>query len=114
MISRKPKLQRQRKIFKQQGKNFPRANQMNINVATWGRLLKRSSPSIQDNHTQPSSESPPSGMNICRQDVWNCLLSGHVDRPPSEYLNTHNCVFYINGIIAKILTTCCCYSELCL
>ena len=64
MISRKPKLQRQRKIFKQQGKNFPRANQMNINVATWGRLLKRSSPSIQDNHTQPSSESPPSGMDI--------------------------------------------------
>ncbi|KAL1457076.1 hypothetical protein WDU94_001749 [Cyamophila willieti] len=49
MISRKPKLQRQRKIFKQQGKNFPRANQMNINVATWGRLLKRSAPSIQNN-----------------------------------------------------------------
>ncbi|XP_026476545.1 serine/threonine-protein kinase N-like [Ctenocephalides felis] len=48
MISRKPKLQRQRKIFKQQVKNIPRANQMNINVATWGRLLKRSSPSIQN------------------------------------------------------------------
>ncbi|XP_021917778.1 serine/threonine-protein kinase N isoform X2 [Zootermopsis nevadensis] len=62
MISRKPKLQRQRKIFKQQVKNFPRANQMNINVATWGRLLKRSSPSIQNNHTQPTSESPPSGI----------------------------------------------------
>ncbi|XP_018915504.1 serine/threonine-protein kinase N isoform X2 [Bemisia tabaci] len=58
MISRKPKLQRQRKIFKQQIKNFPRANQMNINVATWGRLLKRSSPSIQNDRT--SSESPPS------------------------------------------------------
>lgn len=62
MISRKPKLQRQRKIFKQQVKNFPRPNQMNINVATWGRLLKRSSPSIQNNHAQPSSGSPPSGM----------------------------------------------------
>lgn len=48
MISRKPKLQRQRKLFKQD-KNFPRANQMNINVATWGRLLKRSSPGIQQN-----------------------------------------------------------------
>lgn len=59
MISRKPKLQRQRKIFKQQVKNFPRANQMNINVATWGRLLKRSSPSIQ--HGRNQSESPPSG-----------------------------------------------------
>ncbi|XP_054290402.1 serine/threonine-protein kinase N-like [Macrosteles quadrilineatus] len=58
MISRKPKLQRQRKIFKQQVKNFPRAKQMNINVATWGRLLKRSSPSIQNSRTH--SESPPS------------------------------------------------------
>ncbi|XP_046679636.1 serine/threonine-protein kinase N isoform X1 [Homalodisca vitripennis] len=58
MISRKPKLQRQRKIFKQQVKNFPRAKQMNINVATWGRLLKRSSPSIQ--HGRAHSESPPS------------------------------------------------------
>lgn len=49
MISRRPKLQRQRKIFKQEVKNLPRANQMNINVATWGRLLKRSSPGIQQN-----------------------------------------------------------------
>ncbi|KAF4531920.1 hypothetical protein B566_EDAN000949, partial [Ephemera danica] len=55
MISRKPKLQRQRKIFKQQGKNFPRPNQMNINVATWGRLIKRSAPAMQAQH-QPSLE----------------------------------------------------------
>lgn len=40
MITRKPKLRRQRKIFRQQGK-MDRAGQMNINVATWGRLLKR-------------------------------------------------------------------------
>ncbi|XP_024872748.1 serine/threonine-protein kinase N isoform X3 [Temnothorax curvispinosus] len=59
MISRKPKLQRQRKIFKQQVKNFPRANQMNINVATWGRLLKRSAPSLHN--SSRNSESPPSG-----------------------------------------------------
>ncbi|XP_061507650.1 serine/threonine-protein kinase N isoform X6 [Anopheles gambiae] len=46
MISRKPKLQRQRMIFnKQQVKNIPRAKQMNINVATWGRLLKRNTTS---------------------------------------------------------------------
>lgn len=68
MISRKPKLQRQRKIFKQQVKNFPRATQMNINVATWGRLLKRSSPSIQNNNShgnsRSASESPPSGRSI--------------------------------------------------
>lgn len=64
MISRKPKLQRQRKIFKQQVKNFPRAKQMNINVATWGRLLKRSSPSIQHAHSRTHSESPPVSGNL--------------------------------------------------
>ncbi|XP_033234512.1 serine/threonine-protein kinase N isoform X10 [Drosophila pseudoobscura] len=45
MISQKPKLRRQRMIFnRQQAKNIPRAKQMNINVATWGRLLKRNAP----------------------------------------------------------------------
>ncbi|XP_076054617.1 serine/threonine-protein kinase N isoform X10 [Oratosquilla oratoria] len=39
MISRKPKLQRQKKLFRQKGK-MPRPNQMNINVAAWGRLIK--------------------------------------------------------------------------
>lgn len=56
MITRRPRLQRQKKIFKHD-KNFPRANQMNINVATWGRLIKRSSPSgLQQNRSiTPSS-----------------------------------------------------------
>ena len=39
MISRKPQLRRQKKIFKQKGKVL-RPNQMNINVAAWGRLIK--------------------------------------------------------------------------
>lgn len=54
MITRRPKLKRQRKIFKQEVKNFPRAPQMNINVATWGRLLKRSTPAIQVRTAPPS------------------------------------------------------------
>ncbi|XP_017066077.1 serine/threonine-protein kinase N isoform X6 [Drosophila eugracilis] len=45
MISQKPKLRRQRMIFnRQQAKNISRAKQLNINVATWGRLLKRNAP----------------------------------------------------------------------
>ncbi|XP_046979106.1 serine/threonine-protein kinase N [Vanessa cardui] len=50
IISRKPKLQRQRKIFKQQGKNIPRPSygEMHIPAVVLGRLLKRSSPSIQN------------------------------------------------------------------
>ncbi|KAM9242815.1 serine/threonine-protein kinase N2 isoform 2-T2 [Dugong dugon] len=42
VIERRPKLQRQKKIFSiQQGKTFLRAPQMNINIATWGRLVRR-------------------------------------------------------------------------
>lgn len=66
MISRKPKLQRQRMIFnKTQVKNMPRAKQMNINVATWGRLLKRSTPSIQSQPrgTEPSQVSAVSSAS---------------------------------------------------
>lgn len=69
MISRKPKLQRQRMIFnKTQVKNIPRAKQMNINVATWGRLLKRNTPNIQNDQEQASSAassvSMPTNENI--------------------------------------------------
>ncbi|NXN55241.1 PKN2 kinase, partial [Rynchops niger] len=40
VIERKPRLQRQKRIFpKQKGKEFLRAPQMNLNVAAWGRLM---------------------------------------------------------------------------
>ncbi|MEE6514000.1 hypothetical protein FKM82_021914 [Ascaphus truei] len=40
VIERRGKLQRQKRIFpKQKGKDFLRATQMNINLATWGRLM---------------------------------------------------------------------------
>ncbi|XP_062553016.1 serine/threonine-protein kinase N isoform X4 [Armigeres subalbatus] len=67
MISRKPKLQRQRMIFnKQQVKNIPRAKQMNINVATWGRLLKRntSTPAAGTAGAQPMITSPTTPSTI--------------------------------------------------
>ncbi|XP_029726331.2 serine/threonine-protein kinase N isoform X6 [Aedes albopictus] len=67
MISRKPKLQRQRMIFnKQQVKNIPRAKQMNINVATWGRLLKRntSTPAAGTAGTQPMITTPTTASTI--------------------------------------------------
>ncbi|XP_050527404.1 serine/threonine-protein kinase N isoform X2 [Daktulosphaira vitifoliae] len=60
MITPQPRLQRQRKIFKQQAKNFPRANGMNI--AAWGRLLKRSSHSIQNSSSVPVY--PMSNANV--------------------------------------------------
>ncbi|KAG8178722.1 hypothetical protein JTE90_023268 [Oedothorax gibbosus] len=70
MISRKPRLQRQRKLFRHKGKNFLRPGQMNINVATWGRLMKRAMP--QACSEQSSTISPP-----------NCLMtpSSNKSRP---------------------------------
>ncbi|XP_063618787.1 serine/threonine-protein kinase N [Cydia splendana] len=65
IISRKPKLQRQRKIFKQQGKNIPRPSygEMHIPAVVLGRLLKRSSPSIQNN-IQTAHITPPQQLNF--------------------------------------------------
>lgn len=90
MISRKPKLQRQRLIFnKQQAKNIPRAKQMNINVATWGRLLKRSTPSVQN---QTGSATPSmltheeytrGGMNP-QQLIFDRTMEDEVAETPGE------------------------------
>lgn len=64
IISRKPKLQRQKKIFKQQGKNIPRSSygDMHIPAVVLGRLLKRSSPSIQN--IQSAHISHPHHLNF--------------------------------------------------
>ncbi|XP_032906609.1 serine/threonine-protein kinase N2-like [Amblyraja radiata] len=57
VIERITKLRRQKKIFsKQQGKTFLRAPQMNINIATWGRLLRKAFPTVNSTGTySPSS-----------------------------------------------------------
>ncbi|XP_036409833.1 serine/threonine-protein kinase N2-like isoform X2 [Megalops cyprinoides] len=67
VIERRPKLQRQKKIFsKQQGKTFLRAPQMNINIATWGRLVRRAIPSVSNSFSpqvpELASESTPSSQ----------------------------------------------------
>ena len=66
LITRKPKLRRQRKIFRQQGK-MPRADQMNINVATWGRLLKKNINMTKSNLVQEPRglESDPMAGRKC-------------------------------------------------
>ncbi|KAM9482958.1 serine/threonine-protein kinase N2 isoform 2-T2 [Clarias gariepinus] len=68
VIERRPKLQRQKKIFsKQQGKTFLRAPQMNINIATWGRLMRRAIPSVNNSFSPQVAElgsalSPETGI----------------------------------------------------
>lgn len=83
MISQKPKLQRQRMIFnKQQVKNIPRAKQMNINVATWGRLLKRNAPSSThlDSGIATANRTRDSESSISRTPS-----SGTIDQEPEPY-----------------------------
>lgn len=65
MISRKPKLQRQRMIYNKQAKNIPRAKQMDINIATWGRLLKRSTRTGQQQNqvSTPTTPHPSNGSS---------------------------------------------------
>ncbi|XP_055102383.1 serine/threonine-protein kinase N2-like [Symphalangus syndactylus] len=58
VVERRPKLQKQKKIFsKQQGKRFLRVPQMNINIATWGRLVRRAIPTV--NHSGTFSPQAP-------------------------------------------------------
>ncbi|KAF3849428.1 hypothetical protein F7725_015925, partial [Dissostichus mawsoni] len=66
VIERRSKLQRQRRIFpKEKGKDFLRAAQMNMNFATWGRLMMSILPPCSS--LEPMS--PP--------------LAGHLTGPPS-------------------------------
>lgn len=55
-----------------QVKNIPRAKQMNINVATWGRLLKRSTPTIQNQQ---------SGTDMARRSPSNDSFCGTSSQP---------------------------------
>ncbi|XP_021947883.1 serine/threonine-protein kinase N isoform X5 [Folsomia candida] len=82
MISRKPKLQRQRKIFKQQGKNVPRPTQLNINVATWGRLIKRS------NQIPPPPYTP--GTPTHNQSISGPNASSQISSQQSNILNNNS------------------------
>uniref|UniRef100_A0A671RIK5 protein kinase C n=1 Tax=Sinocyclocheilus anshuiensis TaxID=1608454 RepID=A0A671RIK5_9TELE len=82
VIERHPKLQRQKRIFpKEKGKNFLRAAQMNMNFATWGRLMMSVLPPCNSTVTAlspplPGSEpmSPPSNPTTDASLSGVCLL----------------------------------------
>uniref|UniRef100_A0A674AJH5 protein kinase C n=1 Tax=Salmo trutta TaxID=8032 RepID=A0A674AJH5_SALTR len=73
VIERRPKLQRQKKIFsKQQGKTFLRAPQMNINIATWGRLVRRALPTVSPQVAETGTSSLP-GSPTPTRCVYVCV-----------------------------------------
>uniref|UniRef100_A0A671PJ06 protein kinase C n=1 Tax=Sinocyclocheilus anshuiensis TaxID=1608454 RepID=A0A671PJ06_9TELE len=80
VIERGPRLQRQRKVFsKQQGKAFLRAKQMNVDMATWVRLLKNAIPMSSSTHSYTHhSNTHNSSSEISIQKIQ---LDG--DSPPS-------------------------------
>ncbi|XP_075471718.1 serine/threonine-protein kinase N2 isoform X1 [Ascaphus truei] len=81
VIERRPKLQRQKKIFsKQQGKTFLRAPQMNINIATWGRLVRRAIPTV--NHTGTYSPQVSVPVSVPVVDSRNLDLSPSASESP--------------------------------
>lgn len=67
VISRKPKLQRQRNIFpKHKGKNLIRPNQANMNFAIWTRLLMRD---MQQNNSKGMTAPSPSNLALLQQNA---------------------------------------------
>jgi len=88
MISRRPKLQRQ-KLFRLKNKNILRPNLMNINVATWGRLLKRAFPQASADQSLTSSSYSSANLNLRPSDAGlaNLSLSENDQRKFSEESN---------------------------
>uniref|UniRef100_A0A8C7UN53 protein kinase C n=1 Tax=Oncorhynchus mykiss TaxID=8022 RepID=A0A8C7UN53_ONCMY len=91
VIERRPKLQRQKKIFsKQQGKTFLRAPQMNINIATWGRLVRRAlptvSPQVAETGTSslPGSPTPTRLVVLCGNQTHNPGVASTMLSLPTE------------------------------
>ncbi|XP_072297905.1 serine/threonine-protein kinase N2 isoform X2 [Eucyclogobius newberryi] len=95
VIERRTKLQRQKKIFsKQQGKTFLRAPQMNINIATWGRLVRRAIPTVSTNSFSPQAaesghSSLPGSPTPCSDPLVTKL---DFDKEPSPGPKRHTCL----------------------
>uniref|UniRef100_A0A4W3HLA6 protein kinase C n=1 Tax=Callorhinchus milii TaxID=7868 RepID=A0A4W3HLA6_CALMI len=83
VIERRPKLQRQKKIFpKQQGKTFLRAPQMNINIATWGRLMRRAVPTVNSSGTFSPPASIPAAVPVDVAHSENTESTGYLEFDP--------------------------------
>ncbi|XP_060096689.1 serine/threonine-protein kinase N1 isoform X2 [Heteronotia binoei] len=107
VIERIPKLQRQKKIFsKQQGKAFLRARQMNIDIATWVRLLRRVIPTANTTGTySPSTQmTATSGSEIRHSlnsgDIAIEKLSLEGDRAQVEHVGQDD-----HDLPSKVLLT---------
>uniref|UniRef100_A0A671YCH2 protein kinase C n=1 Tax=Sparus aurata TaxID=8175 RepID=A0A671YCH2_SPAAU len=111
VIERRSKLQRQRRIFpKEKGKDFLRAAQMNMNFATWGRLmmtilppcssLEPMSPPLAGPNTGSTSSIIHSGVEFF--SVCCFLLSCSMDE--GLQMDDFNCISVLGrGHFGKVL-----------
>uniref|UniRef100_A0A8C7HN33 protein kinase C n=1 Tax=Oncorhynchus kisutch TaxID=8019 RepID=A0A8C7HN33_ONCKI len=96
VIERRPKLQRQKKIFsKQQGKTFLRAPQMNINIATWGRLVRRALPTVSPQVAETGISSLPGSPTPIRCVSCATLNTTTLPHPPKK------CVMLLQDALAS-------------
>lgn len=87
LIRPRPNLRRQQKLFtKRKGKDLLRAGNMNLDVLTWTRLLKRGMP----NNCYDSATSPQSPMN-------QQLLANTPQSIPSTPSNNYNSITSSNN-----------------
>lgn len=85
LIRPRPKLQRQKKLFtKRKGKDLLRPGNMNIDVLTWTRLIKRGMP---NNCYDSTTTSPQSPLNLQLQQQQQKLAQERAETS-SQQLNT--------------------------
>lgn len=87
LIRPRPKLRRQQKLFtKRKGKDLLRAGNMNIDVLTWTRLIKRGMPNnCYDSTTSPQSPLNAQMMTVNASSIVN-VTNEHFDQK-SDGLN---------------------------
>ncbi|XP_007469109.1 PREDICTED: serine/threonine-protein kinase N1 isoform X2 [Lipotes vexillifer] len=108
VIERIPRLRRQRKIFsKQQGKAFQRARQMNIDVATWVRLLRRLIPNATATGTfSPGASAGPEARSTGDVSVEKLNLGVDLDgSPPKSPLGPPSSPSSLTSLIQETTTT---------
>lgn len=98
-IAKKPKLQRQ-KLFHHKEKNFLRPNQLNINVATWGRLIKRVLPqaiySNENNLNNQNIVSENKTQAVKEREVNKDKDNGHDNNLLNNHQNNGESLHIIN------------------
>uniref|UniRef100_A0A8C9X4T6 protein kinase C n=1 Tax=Sander lucioperca TaxID=283035 RepID=A0A8C9X4T6_SANLU len=114
VIERRSQLQRQRRIFpKEKGKDFLRAAQMNMNFATWGRLMmsilppcgsmEPMSPPLAGPNTGPPSSitSPARNSSVAK---YLCTLVLSCSRDAGLQMEDFNCISVLGrGHFGKVL-----------